>query len=55
VATRTVLKVVGSPDRRDVLYDPNASPDPTKRYWADPAKCYPPRIVVESFNLLPPD
>jgi hypothetical protein len=42
VATRTVLRVEGSPD-------------PAQANHPDPDRRYPPRIVVESFNLLPPD
>jgi len=42
IATRTVLRVDGSPD-------------PAHANHPDPAKRYPPHIVVESFNLLPPD
>jgi hypothetical protein len=42
VATRTVLRVDGSPD-------------PADQNHPDPARRYPPRIVVESYNLLPPD
>ena len=42
VATRSVVKVIGSPD-------------PTQTGNADPNLNYPPRIVVESFNVLPSD
>jgi hypothetical protein len=42
IATRTVLRVAGSPD-------------PALANHPDPARRYPPRLVVESFNLLPPD
>ncbi len=42
VATRTVLRVDGSPDPANINH-----PDPARRY--------PPRIVVESYNHLPPD
>jgi hypothetical protein len=42
VATRTVLRVEGSPD-------------PAHANHPNPARRYPPRIVVENFNLLPPD
>jgi len=42
VATRTVIRVAGNPDPNNVNH-----PDPLKRY--------PPHIVVESFNTLPPD
>jgi hypothetical protein len=42
VATRAVVRVEGSPDRRDANH-----PDPKKRY--------PPHLVVESFNYLAPD
>ncbi|MSU58757.1 MAG: hypothetical protein EXS35_11405 [Pedosphaera sp.] len=42
VVTRAVVKVVGSPD-------------PRQTGNADPDKNYPPRTVVESFNILPPD
>jgi hypothetical protein len=43
VAMRAVVRVDGSPD-------------PTKtNTFLLPAKRYPPRILVESFNLLPPD
>jgi hypothetical protein len=43
VATRAVMRVEGTPDRRYA----NA-PDPYGRF-------YPPRIVLEQFNVLPPD
>ena len=42
VATRAVVRVEGSPDPRNANH-----PDVKKRY--------PPRLVVESFNYLPPD
>lgn len=42
VATRAVVRVVGSPDPRQTAN-------------SDPDQNYPPRIVVESFNVLPPD
>jgi hypothetical protein len=42
VATRAVVQVKGSPD-------PALANDP------DPDRRYPPRIVVESYNTLPPD
>jgi hypothetical protein len=42
VATRSVVRVEGSPDPRDANN-------------RDPLKRYPPRVVVESFNTLPPD
>ncbi len=42
VATRAVVKVVGSPDPRQTGH-------------TDPELNYPPRLVVESFNVLPPD
>ncbi len=42
VAARTVLRVDGSPN-------------PLHANHPDPARRYPPRIVMESFNLLPPD
>jgi hypothetical protein len=42
VATRAVVRVEGSPNPKDANN-------------ADPSKRYPPRIVMEQFNLLPPD
>ena len=43
VATRTVVRIDGSPDPRQV---PPVQMDPRKQY--------PPQAVVESFNSLPP-
>jgi hypothetical protein len=44
IATRAVVRIDGSPDPK---YTP-ANPDPNGRY-------YPPHVVVEQFNVLPPD
>ena len=44
IATRAVVRVDGSPDPK---YTPT-NPDPYGRY-------YPPHVVVEQFNILPPD
>ena len=44
VATRAVIRIEGSPDpSRDATTEP------------DPKKRYPPRVVVEKYNVLPPD
>ena len=48
VATRAVVRVVGSPDPATVIPG-------NPQYQFDPDKRYPPRIVVENFNVLPPD
>lgn len=48
VATRAVVRVVGSPDPETLT---RGSP----KYQSDSDKRYPPRIVVENFNVLPPD
>lgn len=42
MATRAVVRVEGSPD-------------PTQANHPIPARRYPPRVVIENFNLLPPD
>ena len=44
VATRAVIRIEGSPDpsRNDIT-----EPDPKKRY--------PPRVIVEKFNVMGPD
>ena len=57
VATRAVVRMDGSPDPRytnDTVYP---YPDPRGRWILDPktGQFYPPRIVVENFNVLPPD
>jgi len=55
-ATRTVVRVEGSPDpqfRNDPVFP---YPDPRGNWRMDPyGRFYPPRIVVEQFNILPPD
>jgi len=43
VATRAVMRIEGNPDPSKT--DANLPP----------AKRYPPRVVIEKFNLLPPD
>lgn len=48
VATRSVVKVIGSPD--PATANPNSP-----KYEADADKRYPLRLVQESFNVLPPD
>jgi len=48
VATRAVVRVVGSPD-------PETLTARSPKYQSEPDKRYPLRIVVENFNVLPPD
>ena len=48
VATRAVVRVVGSPDPETVVTN-------SPKFQLDSDKRYPPRIVVENFNILPPD
>ena len=43
VVTRSVVRVEGSPDARNTSTN------------LPPAQRYPPHIIVESFNVLPPD
>ncbi len=57
VATRAVVRVEGSPDPRYTNDTAFPFPDARGRWLRDPntGQFYPPRIVVESFNVLPPD
>jgi len=44
VATRALVRIEGSPDpAKNEITEP------------DPSKRYPPRVVVEKFNVLPPE
>lgn len=48
VATRAIVRIEGTPDPRYTNDAVNPYPDPYGRF-------YPPRVVVEQFNILPPD
>jgi len=61
VATRAVVRVEGSPNPQytnDALYpypEPRGGWRMDPNMPTDPPSFYPPRIVVESYNTLPPD